>query len=168
MFSVPNQREECFLDIDFHELKRKNIKYIISDIDQTLLAQSTTVLSSQMQEKIEEIKNIFGEKSLCFLTNEPSQARYNALYSQVNIPTIDTKGVQKPLPEAFEHAMNYFSYKSDVKDICFIGDRVWTDILGANQVGLYTIKVEPYAKKLDRYSTKILRILENITLKIMQ
>lgn len=162
-YSIPNQVESKFIDIDFNLLKKRGIKYIITDVDQTIVPQSSNEISKEVCNKLEEIKKIFGNSSICFLTNEPSEKRHDILFNQVVIKTIDTHGIPKPLPEAFNYALQYFNMDMDdyKKEVCFVGDRIWTDIIGANNINLYTIKVDPYDRNSDRYITSILRRVEN-------
>lgn len=165
--SIPNQYEKSFLEINFNTLQKKmGIKYIILDIDQTIVPQSSHTISVEIKHKIKKIKKLFGNNSICFLTNEPSANRKENIYKQLGLNVVDSFNFKKPLPQAFSYAVDYLDNEADTSQFCFIGDRVWTDILGANNYGLYTIQVDPYDKNSDRYSTKILRYLENYIIKI--
>jgi HAD superfamily phosphatase (TIGR01668 family) len=166
-YSIPNQTEDRFTTIDFNLLKKNGIKYIISDIDQTLLPQSSNQLSVDVCRKIEEVKTIFGKSHICFITNEPSTQRTASFLKQVSVDTIDTQGYQKPSPFTFNQAMLYFNDSAKANEVCFIGDRIWTDIIGANNVNMYTIKVAPYDINSDRDITKIMRIFENMLTNIL-
>jgi predicted HAD superfamily phosphohydrolase YqeG len=44
-------------------------------------------------------------------------------------------------------------------EVAVIGDQIFTDVLGGNRSGLYTILVKPLAKK-EFYGTKISRAME--------
>ncbi len=166
-YSISNQVESKFIDIDFELLKNRGINYIITDVDQTIVAQSSNEISKEVCDKMEEIKKIFGNSSICFLTNEPSKKRHDILFKQINIETVDTLGIQKPLPLAFNYALRYFKKDISNDEVCFIGDRIWTDIIGANNVNLYTIKVDPYDINSDRFITSILRRVENNSTKLL-
>ena len=45
-----------------------------------------------------------------------------------------------------------------------IGDQIFTDVLGGNRAGLYTILVTPLARK-EFFGTKISRAMEKMVLK---
>ena len=155
---------KTFQDIPFSLLKEKGIKYIISDIDQTIVSQSNNLLSESMQKKLKEIQFLFGKDSFCLLTNEPSNERtkyFNLFY----IDVIDSKKDKKPCINAFLKASNYFEENIDVDSICFIGDRVFTDIMGANNAGMTTIRVDVLDTKSDSFITSILRHIEKIYIK---
>jgi hypothetical protein len=164
--SIPNEKEVYFTDIDFKNLKNNGIKYVCTDVDQTLVPQSHNKLDQNIVEKLNEIKNLFGKDAVCFLTNEPSKERNAALKAQTSIDVVNIQDSAKPCPEAFSHVKDYFKHNTGFKDIkpneiCFIGDRIWTDIVGANTYGMYSIQVNPYDKSSDRKSTAILRIFED-------
>jgi HAD superfamily phosphatase (TIGR01668 family) len=166
-YSIPNQIENKFTTINFNLLNEQGIKYIVLDIDQTLLPQSGNQLSIDVCSKIEEIKTIFGSSHICFITNEPSAQRTASFLKQVSVDIINTQGYQKPSPFAFNQAILYFDNNVKADEICFIGDRIWTDIIGANNVNMYTIKVAPYDINSDRDITKIMRIFENMLTNIL-
>lgn len=153
-----------FQDIPFSLLKEKGIKYIISDIDQTIVSQSNNIVLPSMQKKLKEVQSLFGKNSFCLLTNEPSQER-TEYFKLFNIDVIESKKDKKPCINAFLNASNYFGENIDTDTICFIGDRVFTDIMGANNAGMTTIRVAVLDKKSDSFITSLLRYIEKIYVK---
>jgi len=166
--SVANQTENNFLEINFQKLKNNNIKFIIFDVDQTIVPQSENILSREVLSKFNDIDTYFDKKNLCFISNEPSTLRSNMLMEQLNIHMVDTKSISKPNPLAFNYAKKYFGNNVSENEVCFIGDRIWTDIIGANYVGMYTIKVDAFDPNSDRKITLLLRLIESITTKIFK
>ena len=55
--------------------------------------------------------------------------------------------------------------QSTSNETAMIGDQLLTDIHGGNKVGLFTILVDPIAKKTDKLPTRINRKLEKHYLK---
>ncbi len=167
-FKLLNKNNYCadynyktFQEIPFSLLKKKGIKYIISDIDQTIVSQSNNLLSESMQKKLEEVQELFGQNSFCLLTNEPSDKR-TKYFNLFDIDVIDSKKDKKPCINAFLNASNYFGEKIKLDTICFIGDRLFTDIIGANNAGMITIRVNVLDTKSDTFITSILRRIEKI------
>jgi HAD superfamily phosphatase (TIGR01668 family) len=159
----PKLRINSFVDIDFQDLKNNGIRYIISDIDQTITSQSENNICNEVIEKFDKIKEIFSEKNICFLTNEYSEERSREIYSQINIHTIRHKGRLKPYSDGYIAAIEYFkNNKIKMNEICFIGDRILTDVVGANNLGIFTIQVNPFNVKSDRMITKLIRFLEKL------
>jgi HAD superfamily phosphatase (TIGR01668 family) len=161
--NIANYEVKTFCNIDLNLLKQNGIKYIISDIDQTIVSQNSNNISKEVLKKIRQIEDIFGNKSLCFLTNEYSKTRAKIFCHKYNLIIIDSKEYKKPLPNAFMTAISYFGTNINKSEICFIGDRIFTDIIGANCLGMYTIKLQqPYNILSDNFITKLLRKIENI------
>ena len=63
----------------------------------------------------------------------------------------------KPLPFRFKKICKEYHLKAS--EIAMIGDQMFTDVLGANRVGMYTILVDPLEKK-DLRITSLNRKLE--------
>ena len=53
--------------------------------------------------------------------------------------------------------MKKYNFKKE--EICLIGDQLYTDILGGNFVGIYTVLVDPMGTK-DLKVSKFKRLLE--------
>ena len=66
-------------------------------------------------------------------------------------------GVPKPRRTPFKKAMALMG--TSPEETVVIGDQLFTDILGGNRCGCYTILVTPQAKK-EFFSTKIVRRIE--------
>ncbi|WP_419042464.1 YqeG family HAD IIIA-type phosphatase, partial [Holdemanella porci] len=65
----------------------------------------------------------------------------------------------KPFPFCFKKAMRDHGLKAN--QIAILGDQMYTDILGGNIWGLYTILTAPIAIK-DRNITKVFRFFEEL------
>lgn len=55
-------------------------------------------------------------------------------------------------------------FKLSPKETAVIGDQLFTDVLGGNRLGLYTVLVAPISKN-EFFGLKIVRILERFILK---
>ena len=166
-FAAPNETVESIIDIDFDKLKSKGIRFVISDIDQTIVPQSSNEISQSVLSKIDEIRLLLGDSAICLLTNEPTPQRAKLFESRYSLVVVDTKGIEKPLPGAFNAARRCVPTSTRPEEICFIGDRLLTDIVGSNNVGMYSIMVSPFSKESDRVITKILRVIESSVLKLL-
>lgn len=65
----------------------------------------------------------------------------------------------KPLPHAFRRGISELGLPAE--QVLMIGDSVFTDIVGANRVGLWTCLVEPLSP-VDFLGSKFWRILEGL------
>ena len=64
----------------------------------------------------------------------------------------------KPFPIAYKHAMKML--RSKPSNSALIGDQLFTDIVGANWLGIYTILVDPITGAEKGFFRKIMRWLE--------
>lgn len=138
------------IDLDF--LKDKGISSIIIDIDNTLSPWGSIKPEERTCHLIECIRNK-GFK-ICILSN--SSMRRIKKYC-LNLDVIYGVNVRKPLKQAFIKAMELMD--SNVEDTCVIGDQLFTDILGGNSCGLFTILVAPIDKN-EFILTRIIRRFE--------
>jgi HAD superfamily phosphatase (TIGR01668 family) len=87
---------------------------------------------------------------MCLLSNFPHTEdrikRIRAIEGQIEIEAIFSKR-RKPSPAAFLLALEHLG--SEPEKTMMVGDRVLTDIIGANQLGLVTILVTPLDRKTD-------------------
>ena len=67
----------------------------------------------------------------------------------------------KPLPGGYEEGIR--KMKTTKENTLFIGDQIFTDVLGANRAGLYTIMVKPIHPK-EEIQIVLKRYLERIVL----
>jgi uncharacterized protein len=147
------------LSLDISILRKYNIKKMILDLDQTFAIQSTTTIPAALLEQLEIFKTFFHSENLCFLSNEINAERSNEIQKITGVHVVQSK-YKKPDENAYIDALNYL-HESPGKHVAMVGDRLWTDILGANSVGLFTIKVRPLTPTMDKVGAAIVRKLEN-------
>lgn len=139
---LPNQRYPSVFDIPFEQLSKMRKRAIIFDIDNTLLLRNQDELSPMMRELIEELKSRF---RICFLSNviiESKAKRARNIGASVNVPVICCRfSDRKPKKEAYEKALKELKARPD--EAVMIGDQLFTDIVGANRLGIYTTYVRP-------------------------
>lgn len=138
-------------------LKSKNIKGIILDIDNTLIPWD----SKDLDEKALAFINNLQHKGfkICILSNS-TKKRVARLNKILGLPAI-CNGC-KPWKHSYIKAMKLMNtYASNT---AVIGDQIFTDILGGNKLGLYTILVNPISTK-EFLWTRIMRKVESLVLK---
>ena len=125
---IPNLPIEHLLDI--------GIKAIVLDVDGTLIPRNETNLHESVKLWIERAKvNL----DLHLLSNNPSKKRIKYISNQLNLDF--TYNAAKPSSKALRKAL--LEFNQDSKRIAIVGDRIFTDILVGNRLGLYTILVRP-------------------------
>jgi HAD superfamily phosphatase (TIGR01668 family) len=126
-----------------------DMEAIILDIDQTIVPYGETKVPKDILDSIQYLKPNY---RMCFLSNFPHTEtrikRIRNLEEQTGIEAIYSKR-RKPSPAAFELALNYL--KSKPEKTMMVGDRVLTDIIGANQLGIQTVLIRALEKKKDPF-----------------
>ena len=139
-------------ELDIASLKEHGINAIIVDIDNTLVSWNTR----EPDKKANEFMCRLGSEGfkICILSNN-SRKRVEEFNKCLNLPAIH-KAI-KPSKIAFRRAMKLM--KSTPADTAVIGDQLFTDVLGGNRMGLFTILVSPISDK-EFIWTRIVRKLE--------
>ena len=133
----PKQTANSIFDINLHDLKDKGINAIILDLDDTLLAKTSTDITPKLYAFIENLKSLQFRVVISSNNRFPSRVQFVA--NTLELPHIAL--AFKPLPAPFEKALTLL--KSTKEETAIIGDQLFTDILGGNLFGIHTIMVKP-------------------------
>lgn len=146
--AIPDYQVDSILEIQ-SILTRTDFEAIIWDIDQTIVPYGKTTIPKNIYEFIRSLKQKY---RMCFLSNFPHTEdrieRIRAIERQLEIDAIFSER-RKPSPAAFHLALEYL--KSSPEKTMMVGDRILTDIIGANRLGLKTVLVAPLDKKTDPF-----------------
>ena len=98
-----------------------------------------------------DIKNwVFNSKKhfdVYLFSNNPSKKRIKSIADQLNVEFTHSGG--KPRKNKLNKLIDKIPYS--ISEIAIIGDRIFTDILVGNRLGMYTILVD----SVDYYGNKI-------------
>lgn len=142
--------------IEIDSLKEKNIKGIAIDVDNTLIDYKQ-VLSEEVKNWIKKVKeNGF---KICILSNSNNKNKVQKVASALDLQYIMV--AKKPFKFGFKKACKLLDLLPE--NIAVIGDQVFTDVIGANNMGMFSVYVEPINKK-EYWYTKWKRPLESLIL----
>ena len=135
----PNLNSEAGITfIKHNELKSIGIKLLFIDVDGTLLPRSETMVHLNVKKWINEAQKTC---KVHLVSNNPSRSRIKSIAEQLNVSYTYRAG--KPRRK---YLANYLSQTKLNKDeVAIIGDRIFTDILAGNRLGIFTI----FVKALD-------------------
>ncbi|SHE60175.1 hypothetical protein SAMN02745133_00762 [Desulforamulus putei DSM 12395] len=158
MLSVlyPKAYVPSLFHINLGELKKRGIKAILFDIDNTLIPWDC----QHMDPKIETwFRNLCQQGfKVCFVSNN-NESRVSALCRSLQVPGVHKAA--KPRRRGLRRALSILG--TDTRETALVGDQVFTDVLAGNRLGLYTILVAPLAGK-EFIGTRINRKLEKLVL----
>ena len=137
---MPCKRVNKITDIPIDFFKNNNFKYIIIDVDNTLID-----LKGKPVDGIKEWTNEAKENGIkmCIASNSTKIKRVKKLAEYLEIPYV--YGSMKPFLRGLKKAMKILNAKSD--ETVEIGDQVFTDVIGANRLNLYSILTIPFEQE---------------------
>ena len=138
-------------DISPEYLAAHTIRGIILDIDNTIVADSKTEVSRTV---CEWLKNT--GLPVCLLSNGKEQ-RVKQFADTFKLCYVSK--ANKPFKKGYVKAAELLGIR-DLRKLAVIGDQLFSDILGGNTAGCYTIKVKPVDISADPLSVKIKRWFE--------
>ena len=148
----PKEYFNSVKDINIELLNKNNIKGLILDVDNTLIN-----LDKKMPAGVSDWAKNLKDKGIkiCILSNSNNIEKVGAVAKIISVPYIFFG--KKPLKTGFLRAKEIL--KLDNKNIAVIGDQIFTDIIGANRCGMFSILVKPIEEK-DYLITRIKRPIE--------
>ncbi len=150
----PDMTASGLVEIDLKGLKREGFRGIIIDIDNTIMPYSSREIPGDIRKWIEKALGM--NFNICFVSNT---IRERAEYVEKLFGVQVLSQSLKPLKRSFYRARDMFELTDD--SMVVVGDQIFTDILGGNLAGFYTILVPPLEDK-DFIVTRIMRRMERL------
>lgn len=148
------------LTINMEELKRREIKGIIIDLDNTIIPWDSSELPSDIFDCLQHWLD--NGLKICLLSNN-TRKRVEQIATTLKIPYVYR--AFKPANSGFNKALSLLNLSS--AEAAVIGDQLFTDILGGNRLGLFTIWVAPLANQ-EFIGTKVTRKIERFAVRILR
>lgn len=152
----PYEYVKSVFTIDYKKLYDNGYKGIIFDIDNTLVHHGDDS-TSEIDELFKDIQDIGFKTLILSNNNEERVGRFLK-----NIDSLYICDAEKPKPKNYLKALDMMNLTK--KETIYVGDQVFTDILGANMSGIPNILVE-YIKEENETDIGKRRKLENLILK---
>jgi len=148
---------ESIFCLDLEKLKALGIDTIITDLDNTLVPWVEHEANPTLLAWLEQLR-ARGFK-VCLVSNALEQ-RIAHFRQVLGIPGLSK--ANKPSRRAFLQALDLLGSRPE--QAAMIGDQVFTDVLGGNRLGLYTILVVPLCRR-EFLGTRVLRLVERVILR---
>jgi HAD superfamily phosphatase (TIGR01668 family) len=158
---IPDLFVESVYQIDLDQLQARGIKGIITDLDNTLVRWDEPDATPRLIEWLNDVRDSRGLK-VCIVSNNQDH-RVERFAKPLNIPWIAK--ARKPRNAPFLRGLQALGTTRE--ETVVIGDQLFTDVLGGNRMGLYTILVMPIGEK-EWIGTKVLRLLERVALGLLR
>ena len=147
--------------ISVEQLTRDGIKGLIIDLDNTMTPWNDVEVGPKVAKWFIKVKT--AGISACVVSNNSKRQRVAVVAERLDIPFVF--GATKPRRRAFRSGMDLLG--TGHKDTAVIGDQLFTDILGGNRLGLYTILVTPINDH-EFIGTRVMRRMEKVLVWLMK
>lgn len=155
-FLTPKKIVDHVCDITPDYLLKRKINTVLLDLDNTLTKWNAYEVDEKICSWINEMK-IEGIRP-CIVSNN-KESRIAIVAKKLDIPYIFR--ATKPRKRAFRIALEVMN--ASKAETAFIGDQLFTDILGANRMKIFSILVKPLHHR-EFFGTKIVRRVERMIL----
>lgn len=135
----PDGYFDSVFDIDYKKLWEKGFRGLMFDIDNTLTVHNERAEKKEA-EFFKKLRKI-GFRTVVLSNN--SKKRVEPFANMIKSPFVSR--AKKPLSSGYLRGMHMIG--TNVSNTLFVGDQVYTDIVGANRIGLKNILVKPISTK---------------------
>jgi len=141
------------LDLTPEILARYKIEGLVLDVDDTIVPIGVGFAEPELILWIEQTRKIV---PLWLVTNNPSQLRIGAIADSLSLPYF--LSAAKPSRKKLRQAVEAMSMEPS--RVAMVGDRVFTDVLAGNRLGMFTILIEPIVSADTTLSFSLIRRIE--------
>jgi HAD superfamily phosphatase (TIGR01668 family) len=128
--------ESPILSLTPEILQHYQLKGLILDVDETLVPLRSHQASVELKQWVDQLKPIV---SLWLVSNNLSDTRIRRIAQFLELPYIIA--ARKPSRRQLKKAAAAMNLP--VEQVAMVGDRLFTDVLAGNRLGMFTILVEP-------------------------
>lgn len=117
-------------------LERYQIEGLVLDVDDTLVPLKNTDLPESLKAQIAQLRQ---KAQIWLVSNNTSDTRISAIAQSLDVPYISF--AIKPFRRNLRKAMKAMNLPPE--RVAMVGDRLFTDVLAGNRLGMFSILVEP-------------------------
>lgn len=155
----PTAYFDSIFSIDFVHLRKKGYLGLLFDIDNTIAMHNVHATEKEIK-FFEHLKKL-GFRTVVISNNNAKRVEPFAK----KLKTSYIAKAQKPLSWAYNKAMDMI--ETTTENTIFIGDQLYTDIVGANRSGVKSILVNPISKR-EAYWIRLKRGVEMPVIKLYE
>jgi HAD superfamily phosphatase (TIGR01668 family) len=122
--------------LPLEQLLERGIRALVLDVDRTLLPRRCTAIPPVAEQWL---RHALLQLPIHLLSNNPSRHRIGSVADQLGLPYTTSAG--KPRRSALRRVLNELGLPPS--QVALVGDRLFTDVLVGNRLGLFTVLVKP-------------------------
>ncbi|MDB9528618.1 YqeG family HAD IIIA-type phosphatase [Oscillatoria sp. CS-180] len=144
---------EPVLGITPEIIHRYRLRGLILDVDETLVPFREIETTSEV---IAWFNTLREQVPIWLVSNNMNESRIRRIAESLKAPYIIAAG--KPSRRKLRQAAE--AMKLPVEQVAMVGDRLFTDVLAGNRLGMFTILVEPMVYPMGKPGKYLLRSVE--------
>lgn len=152
--------EASVLNLTPDILQQYRLKGLVLDVDETLVSMKATEASDELRQWVEQTRQV---AALWMVSNNLSDIRIGRIARSLNLPYI--LGAVKPSRRKLRQAVTAMNLP--VEQVAMVGDRLFTDVLAGNRLGMFTILVEPIVSSGEAIRSYPVRSFEVLLSQVM-
>lgn len=118
-------------------VQQHHLRGLVLDVDETLVPFNSSRVAAELHHWLDSLRPHI--QSFWLVSNNLSQNRIRSIADTLQVPFI--LGARKPSRRKLRLAVEAMDLP--VQQIAMVGDRLFTDVLAGNRLGMFTILVEP-------------------------
>lgn len=123
-------------ELPLDHLLARPVKALVLDVDRTLIPRRQATMP---EAACRWLQAAIARVPVHLFSNNPSKQRIGRVATPLGLPYTTAAG--KPGRRALRQVLNQLNLAGS--DVALIGDRVFTDVLAGNRLGLFTVLVKP-------------------------
>ncbi len=131
-----------------------HIKGIVLDVDETLVPISMPQITAELLLWIESVRAVIPQ--IWLVSNNVSETRIQRIAEALNVPYIT--GAGKPSRRKLRRAVEAMNLPAE--NVAMVGDRLFTDVLAGNRLGMFTVIVKPMVDPAEGKKRYLIHDLE--------
>ncbi len=131
--------DDCILKLTPEILRDYQLRGLVLDVDDTLVSSRARDVSPQLQTWLKTIRPV---AQVFLVSNNISRTRIRRIANDLDLPYVF--GARKPSRRKLRQVLSEMDLP--VEQVAIVGDRLFTDVLVGNRLGLFTILVEPISR----------------------
>ncbi|MEY4772173.1 YqeG family HAD IIIA-type phosphatase [Vulcanococcus sp.] len=128
--------EGTLAELPLEQLLERGIRALVLDVDRTLLPHRGSDLPPVMERWLRQAQE---RLPLHLFSNNPSRSRIGGVATRLGVPFTISAG--KPRRGPLRRVLDGLDLPA--AQVALVGDRVFTDVLAGNRLGLFTVLVKP-------------------------
>ncbi|MEM6426804.1 MAG: YqeG family HAD IIIA-type phosphatase [Cyanobacteria bacterium P01_D01_bin.128] len=134
-------------------IQQFGLQGIVLDVDETLVSFKESDTTNEVRAWLTSLKPLV---SIWLVSNNLNHARIQRIAEPLDVPYIT--GAGKPSRRKLRRATNAMNLP--IHRVAMVGDRLFTDVLAGNRLGMFTVLVEPMVNPATGASQYPLRSFE--------